>query len=295
MAARIEGIIVPMITPFTPDEALDEPRLRELTNWLIDKGVEVLFPAGSTGEAWALSFEERKRILEIVLEEAGGRVPVFCGTGGITTRDTIRLTRMAQEVGADGAVILTPFYISPNPDELFQHYLSVAKATTLPIGPYANPNRTGVEMPLDTVMRMAEVDNIIGIKDSTGRVARVADLVDRTPDDFAILQGYDNLFFEGFAVGAKGSVAMTSNVVPDLVEAIYQSFKAGDYAASLAAQNRLTPLRSALALGTFPAVTKEAMRMLGHDVGMPRRPVGPLTPDAREKLRGVLVSMGVLD
>ena len=295
MTTKLEGIVVPMVTPFTSEEELDEPRLRDLTNWLIDKGVDVLFPAGSTGEAWALSFQERTRLLEIVLEEANGRVPVFCGTGGLTTRETVKLTQMSETLGADGTIALTPFYINPSPDELYEHYLSAANSTKLPIVPYVNPNRTRVEMPVELIVRLAEIDNIIGIKDSTGRMARIAELVDRTPDDFAICQGCDDLFYQAFAVGADCAVAMTFNIVPDLVKEIYTSFRAGDQASSLAAQNRLSPLRAALVLGTFPTVAKEAMKLVGQDVGPSRRPVAPLDEKSREKLRQVLLRMEVID
>jgi 4-hydroxy-tetrahydrodipicolinate synthase len=295
MGIITEGIIVPMLTPFTSEEELDEPCLRDLTNLLIDKKADVLFPAGSTGEAWALSFEERQRILEIVIEESNGRVPVYCGTGGLTTRDTVQLTKMAEDLGADGTIALTPFYISPNPDELYQHYLSTAKATKLPVIPYANPNRTGVEMPVELVVRLAEIDNIVGIKDSTGRMAHIAEMVDRTPDDFVICQGCDDLFYPAFAVGVPCAVAMTFNIVPDLVREIYTTFRAGDHAGSLAAQNRLSPLRAALALGTFPTVAKEAMKLVGQDVGPSRRPVAPLDEESRERLRQVLLGMEVID
>jgi 4-hydroxy-tetrahydrodipicolinate synthase len=295
MKLDCRGIIVPMLTPFRDNGDLDEGSLRKLTNFLIEKGMHILFPAGSTGEGWALTREERKRVFEIVIEESRGRAPVYAGTGAISTREAIYLTQMAEDCGADAAVLITPFYIAPTGEELYEHYAAIAKATSLPLFPYNNPNRTGgVNLSAEVIVRLSSIGNVVGIKDSSGNLALTRQYVEQTPPHFAVCQGQDAVFFPSFVIGCCAAVAATANVAPDLVSEIYAAFTAGDYERSQRAQSHIAALRRALSLGTFPAVLKEAMVMLGMPMGPARAPVTSLSKDAVHKLRQVLESMGVL-
>jgi len=293
-ALQPRGMIIPLLTPFQEDGSLDEQALRRLARRLIAAGVHGLFPAGSTGEFFALSQEERCRVIEIVIEEAAGQVPVYAGTGAISTREAIQLTRAAETLGADAVVVITPFYLAPSQDELYAHYAAIAESTSLPVIPYNNPGRTGgVNLAPATVARLAAIDNLVGIKDSSGNLAQTAEYVSETPNDFAVFQGRDDLFFPSLAMGAVGGVAATGNVAPELVVELYEAFIAGDWERARAAQIKLSLLRRALSLGTFPSVLKAAMGMIGEPVGPPRGPVAPLSEAQHDALREVLTRMGL--
>jgi 4-hydroxy-tetrahydrodipicolinate synthase len=292
--ADIKGIIPAMVTPLNDQEELDEVRLRGLVNFLIEGGVHGLFPIGSQGEFYAFSPEEKRRVLEIVVEEAAGRVPVYAGTGAITTRQVIELNKIAEETGVDAVSVLTPFFISPNEAELYDHFVAVAEATSLPVLLYNNPGRTGVKLSVRLVARLAEHPNIVGIKDSSGDLTLAIEMIRQTGDDFVVLMGRDSLIYAGLQHGIKGAIAATANVAPALVAEIYQAFIEGDMARSLAAQEKLLPLRLAFDLGTFPVVVKDAMNIIGVPVGPARRPLQSLKGEARDKLRDVLEQVGAL-
>jgi 4-hydroxy-tetrahydrodipicolinate synthase len=292
----LRGIIPAMVTPFTADEEISEPALRRLTNHLIEGGVHGLFPTGSQGEFWALTADEKRRVWEVVVEETNGRVPVYAGTGAITTRETIALTKLAEESGVDAVSVLTPFYIAPNEDELYHHYRTIAESTTLPILLYSNPGRTGGNrLSPDLVARLAEVENIVGIKDSSGDLQLTAQYVQSTPSNFAVLMGRDTLILGGLLYGAKGAIAATGNVTPRLAVSIYERFRASDIDGARRAQEALIPLRLTFSWGTFPVVVKEALNLIGLEGGPARAPVGPMSSQRREQLADVLRQMGTLE
>jgi len=288
------GIIPAMVTPLTADDAINERALRRLATHLIDGGCHGLFAIGSQGEFWAFSAEEKQRVWEIVVAEARGRVPVYAGTAAVTTREAIALTRLAEKAGADAVSVLTPYFISPNDNELFDHYKAIAESTTLPVLLYSNPARTGVRLSTSLVARLAEVPNIVGIKDSTGDLELAAEYIRTAPEKFSVLMGRDTLIYAGLLYGAKGAIAATANVKPRLVADIYDKFLAGDLEGARRAQRALAPLRLAFSWGTFPVVIKEALDLMGMEGGPSRSPVGPLTGEQRERLKGVLVDMGVV-
>ncbi len=289
------GIIPAMVTPLTKNESLNESALRKLVNHLVEGGVHGLFAVGSQGEFWAFSLEEKRRILEVVVDEAQGRVPVYAGTAAITTRQAIALTQMAEEVGADAVSVLTPFYVAPSQQELYDHYAAIAAATKLPVLLYSNPGRTGgLLFSPQIVADLARIDNIVGMKDSSGDLSLTAEYIDATPDDFAVLMGRDTLILGGLLYGCAGAIAATANVAPRLVADIYESFQAGDIQGARQAQERLAPLRRAFGWGTFPVVIKEALDLMGLGAGPARRPVGPISPETRERLSEVLKDLGVL-
>ncbi len=289
-----QGIIPAMVTPLTVDDKINEPALRKLTNYLIQGGVHGVFAVGSQGEFWALSAEEKQRVWAVVVEETNKRVPVYAGTAAITTRETITLTRLAEKVGVDAVSILTPFYVAPSDAELYDHYRAIAESTCLPVMLYTNQARTGVKISPALLARLAKIENIVGIKDSSGDLEQTAEYIRVSPSDFAILMGRDTLIFAGLVYSAKGAIAATANVVPALVVSIYERFKAGDLEGAQRAQAALAPLRLAFSWGTFPVVIKEALDLIGMEGGPARAPVGPLSSEQRERLRGVLRDMGLL-
>ncbi len=288
------GIIPAMVTPLTKEDELNESALQKLTDYLIEGGIHGVFAIGSQGEFWAYSAPEKQRVWEVVVEQTAGRVPVYAGTAAVTTREAIHLTQLAEKSGVDAVSILTPYFISPNEDELFDHYKAIAEATSLPIVLYSNPARTGVGISPKLIARLAEIENIVGIKDSSGDVQLTMQYIEQTPDDFAILMGRDTLIYVGLLIGAKGAIAATGNVVPHLVAQIYDRFISGDLEGAKEAQQALAPLRHAFAWGTFPVVIKEAVDLIGLEAGPARMPVGPMSDDQRERLRSVLKEMGVL-
>jgi 4-hydroxy-tetrahydrodipicolinate synthase len=291
----IKGIIPAMVTPFNKDETLNEGALRQLVSYLIEGGVHGLFAVGSQGEFYALTPNEKQRVWEIVADETAGRVPVYAGTAGITTRETMMLNNLAERAGADAVSILTPFFINPTQEELYKHYTTIADATRLPVLLYNNPGRAGgLNLSVDLVARLAQHPNIAGIKDSSGDFSLTAEYLRCVDESFAVLLGRDTLIYAGLTHGAKGSITATANVAPKLVVEIYQAFMDGDWERSLAAQQRLAPLRHAFGLGTFPVVVKEALTLIGINAGPARAPVGPMPAENREKLARVLREMGLL-
>ena len=288
------GIIPAMVTPLTADDRINEKALRRLTNHLIDGKVHGVFAVGSQGEFWALSHDEKRRVWETVVDETRGRVPVYAGTVGVTTRETIELTRLAEKAGVDAVSILTPYFINPNDDQMFDHFKAVAESTSLPILVYTNPARTNLKISPGLLARLAQVKGIVGIKDSSGDLELTAEYIRVVPPGFSVLMGRDTLIYASLSYGTKGGIAATANVKPALVASIYDKYMAGDLAGALQAQRELAPLRLAFVWGTFPVVIKEALNLMGMDVGPCRAPVGPLSADQREKLKKVLQEMKVI-
>ena len=291
-----KGIIPAMVTPLDDQGHINEGALRKLTNHLIDGGVHGLFPVGSQGEFFSLIFEQKKEAIRIVVDETRDRVPVYAGTGAVTTREAIETTKMAQDLGVSAVSAITPYFLVPSQRELIAHYTAIAKACpNLPILLYSNPDRTQVPFPTSTVLELAAVENIVGIKDSSGDMSLTAEYIRLTRGmDFHVLMGRDTLIYAALCYGAKGSICATGNVDPRVPVEIYEAFLAGDHRRALEAQYRLAPLRIAFGLGTFPVVIKEALNMIGIEAGPAVPPVGPMTRENREKLRKILMEMGLI-
>ena len=294
MTIKPRGIIPPMITPLDKDENVDKKGVERVVNHLIKGGVHGLFSLGSTGEWYGLDFNQKREILETVMEVTNKRLPVYAGTGAITTKETLLLTKLATEIGVDALSVITPVFINPNERELFNHYQQVASITNLPILLYNNPGRTGINLSVDLVVKLSKIDNIVGIKDSSGDMTQGAEYIRRTDDDFSVLAGRDTLIYGLLAYGAKGAIAATANIVPQIVVKIYEEYQKGNLQAALKAQFQLAPLRMAFGLGSFPVVMKEGLNLLGIEVGSTLKPVEPLSEEARSKLKEVLKEMNVL-
>lgn len=291
-----QGVIPPIITPLTSDGKINEPVLRQMVDHLIEQGVHGLFPLGTTGEFYAFSNDEMKRILTIVKEQTAGRVPVYAGANHITTRGVVAFTQLAKEVGVDAVSVLTPMFVSQTQSEVYDFYKTIAESTDLPIIIYNNKPKTNVTVEPQTVARLAEIDNIVGVKDSTGDFTNTEEYIrlTRGNDNFHVLLGRDTLIYAGLCYGASGAIASCANVAPRIAADIYDKYMQGDLKGALEAQFTLAPLRIACNMGTFPAVIKEGLVMQGFNVGKCLEPISELKPEEKEKLRAVLSSMGLV-
>lgn len=296
MNFKPRGIIPPIITPFTPEGKFNEPVFRSMINYLIEEGVHGIFPLGTTGEFYAFSNEEAKHILKVAVEEAAGRVPVYAGANHITTKGVIELVKIAEEVGADAVSVLTPMFISQTQEEIYEHYRKIAESTYLPIIIYNNKPKTNVTVEPSTIAKLALIENIVGVKDSTGDFTNTEEYLrlTRDNDNFSVLIGRDTLIYAGLCYGATGAIASCANIAPRITADIYDKYVAGDLKGALEAQYTLAPLRIATNMGTFPAVIKEGLVMRGFEVGKCLEPISELNTDQKEKLSNVLKEMKLI-
>lgn len=284
----IKGIIAAMVTPMKENEDIDLEGMRYLTDYLIRKGVHGLFCLGTTGEFYGLTESEKLEVIRTVVEEANGRVPVYAGTGGTTTREVIALTNKVENLGVKAVSVITPYFIAPSQQELYLHYKNIAESTDIDIILYNIPMRTGLHLEAQTVSRLSQIQNIVGIKDSSGKFENIQSYIDSTDSDFTVLAGTDSLILQTLMAGGKGAIAATANVVPEIAVAIYENFVHGDLEKAGEAQEALKPLRNAFGLGTAPGVLKQAVNLMGINVGYPRMPVSKLEGEALDKLTQVI-------
>lgn len=286
------GAVPALVTPLTREGELMEQSLRDVIDHTIAHGVHGIFVLGSAGEFYGLDTAQKRRVVEIAVEHVAGRVPVYAGASEVTTRDAIASARTAQEIGGvDALSVLTPYFMTPTQSELVDHFTAVADATDLPVILYTNPGRTQVNLSLETVQALAEVPNIIGLKDSAGDLAATKRVIDNTPDDFAVLMGRDTLIYDSLVAGANGAIASCANVAPGLVAGIYDAFVAGDHETAQRLQAELAPLRNLLEAATFPVVLKEGLRFAGIDAGHCLAPARELTEPYRTELADYVASL----
>jgi 4-hydroxy-tetrahydrodipicolinate synthase len=294
------GCIGAMVTSLKGNGELNEEGMRWLVNHFIKSGVHGLYPCGSQGEACLLSTEEKKKVIEWVVDEANGRVPVYAGTGEISTEKTLELTKYAKDAGADGAVVLTPFYVKPDVSELFDYYKTVAETVDMPIIIYNNPARSGgVNVTPDLLFKLTEFNNIVGIKDSAGDLVQMTEYINACGEKMAIVQGVDSLVYSALSLGADGAVSgPTFNIAPKIWIGIYESFIKGDLEKARQLQSSLFPVVKATCrpstLGTYPSTVKEAMNMMGLPAGPAKKPLLPLTKVNKQELRRILSDLGLL-
>lgn len=291
-----EGIIIPVITPVDAQGKFNEPVYRQLIGFWADRGIDGVFPFGTTGEFYAFDNEVYRHVLEVTKDAVRGRMAVYAGANHITTAGAVELAKIAEEVGVDALSVLTPMFVSQTQDELLAYYTTIANATSLPIIIYNNKPKTNVTVAPETVRKLAQIKNIVGVKDSTGDMTNTEEYIRLTRDlpDFRVLVGRDTLIYAGLCYGAAGAITSCANIAPDLAVAIYNCYKAGDQAGALDAQFKFSKLRISTNMGTFPVVIKEGLRMMGYDVGDCIAPIAPLSEDKRAELREVLTSIGVL-
>lgn len=285
-----EGIIPALVTPFTEQGEVNETVLRELIRRTIASGCHGIFCLGSNGEFFALTNGEKLRIAEIAIEEAKGKVPVYMGTGSNSTGETIALTKKMEALGVTAVSVITPYFVKLSQEELMKHYEQIANAVNIPIILYNIPNLTGNALTPSTVERLAKIDNIVAIKDSSGNFDQVLQLIKLRNEGFSILVGTDSLILPGLMAGSNGAVAATANLLPETVVKIYSNWEKGDFIGAQEAQDKLQAIRNAFKLGTLPSVLKASLNASGIQVGNPRAPVSAVTDEVEEKIKAIVKS-----
>jgi len=288
------GAIPALVTPFIDGE-FDEPAFRRLVERQIAGGVHGLVPVGTTGETATLSHDEHRRVVEVCVEVAAGRVPVIAGAGSNSTDEAIELLRHAKAVGADGALVVTPYYNRPSQEGLYQHYRALNDAVQIPILVYNVPSRTGVDISNDVVQRLSVLPNIVGVKDATGDLGRASLMRLQCGEDFVMLSGDDPSALGYIAHGGHGCISVTCNVTPEPFSALIEAAMAGDFAAARAKQDLLMRLHRALFLDASPSPTKFALSVLGHCTEEVRLPVVPCSEAARPGVLDAMRYAGLLN
>jgi 4-hydroxy-tetrahydrodipicolinate synthase len=287
------GTFTALVTPFR-DGQVDEPALRALVERQIAAGITGLVPCGSTGESATLSHLEHHRVIDIVIEAANKRVPVIAGTGSNSTREAIEFTSHARDAGADGALLLSPYYNKPTQEGIVAHYEAIADATHFPLLVYNIPGRTASNILPATLARLAENEHIVGVKESCGDLDQIAHVIASCPDDFTILSGDDCNLLPLMAIGGHGGISTTSNVAPTPICELVRSFQDGDIVRARELHFELLPLFDALFCETNPIPVKAALALMGLVGEEIRLPLTPITPANRERLQGVLKEVGLL-
>ena len=289
---EIKGIIPPILTPMYDDETINEKELRHQVNRMIDAGVSGVFALGTNGEAYALSHKEKVQILRVVVDETKHRVPVYAGTGCPTTKETITLSKEAEEIGADVLSVIVPYFAAASQDELYAHYKAVAESVKLPVVLYNIPARTGNALAPATVARLAkDIPNVMGAKDSSGNFDNMKQYIELTTGigkDFSVLSGNDSLILPALCFGGKGGIAGCANVFPRTMVEIYEAFTAGDFERAKKVQDSIRIFRNCFEYGNPNTIVKMAAGLLGDPVGPCRRPFSSITPEGLEALKKTL-------
>jgi 4-hydroxy-tetrahydrodipicolinate synthase len=287
-----EGAYTAMVTPFDKKGKVDEDGLRENVKFQIKKGINGLVPVGSTGECSTLSYEEHNRVIEVVVDAAKGKVPVLAGTGSNSTWEALMLTKHAKDVGADGALLVVPYYNKPTQAGLYAHFKKLAEEVDIPQVIYNIPSRTVVNMLPETMAKLAKLKNIVGVKEASGDIKQVAKIIELTRgEDFSVISGNDSDTLAIMKLGGVGIISVASNIVPDKVVKIVESFRSGDVKTAEKIDRELSPLYKALFIETNPGPVKMAMNWMAMAAGEPRLPLVGLEPENQQKLRKVLADM----
>jgi 4-hydroxy-tetrahydrodipicolinate synthase len=288
-----QGVFTALVTPFR-DDSVDERALEALVERQIGAGIDGLVPCGSTGEAATLSHAEHRRVVEVVVAAARGRVPVLAGTGSNSTREAIELTRHAKEAGADGALLISPYYNKPTQEGIVAHYAAIARETAFPLVVYNIPGRTSSNVLPATIARLAEIEQVVGVKESSGNLDQMAHVIASVPESFTVLSGDDSLTLPLLSIGGQGVISTTSNVAPSEMVSLVRAFRAGDAGRARDVHHRLLPLFDALFVETNPIPVKAALAMLGLCRDEMRLPLTGLSAPNRERLAVVLKDLGLL-
>jgi 4-hydroxy-tetrahydrodipicolinate synthase len=294
MTNLFKGSLPALVTPFK-DGKVDEKAFRAHVNWVIDEGSHGIVPVGTTGESPTLTHDEHKQVIVWAVEEARGRVPVMAGAGSNNTVDAIEFSQHAEKVGAQGLLHVTPYYNKPSQEGLYQHFKAIAAATSLPIFIYNIPPRSVVDMSVETMARLAEIKNIVGVKDATMKLDRVSAQRQACGKDFIQLSGEDGTALAHMAHGGHGCISVTANVAPRLCAQFQEACLAGDYAKALAIQDKLFPLHQALFVEPNPAPSKAALNILGRMSDEVRLPMVPASAATRETVKAALVHAGLMN
>jgi 4-hydroxy-tetrahydrodipicolinate synthase len=294
MRTPFSGVGTALVTPFTASGQLDEPAVRRLGRRQIEAGIHFLCPCGTTGENPTLTDAERIRIVEILADEAKGRVPVLAGAGGYDTRELIHLGGQLAKAGASGFLSVTPYYNKPTQEGLYQHYRAFAESTALPIVVYNVPGRTGVNVEVATLARLAHIPNIVGVKEASGNVAQMCEVRHAVPDDFLVLSGDDALTLPLMAIGGQGIVSVASNEIPSEMVQMVEAAERNDFRAARAVHARILPLMSINFIESNPVPVKAAMAAMGLIEEIYRLPMVSPKAESKAKIVNVLTELGLL-
>lgn len=283
-----------LVTPFRGDLSLDEQTLRRLIRRQIEEGIDFLVPCGTTGESPTLSRDEHLRVIEITIEEAKGERPVLAGAGGYNTREVIELAREIEALGADGILSVTPYYNRPTQEGLFQHFQMIAEAISLPIVVYSVQGRTGVNVEPATLARLAEIENIVGVKEASGNISQIASIIHQVPPEFLVLSGDDAITLPVIALGGQGIISVVSNQIPGEMMRLARHALEGDFAKARELQRKYLPLMNINFVESNPIPVKAAMAMMGLLEPIYRLPMVPPKFESEAKIQDVLIKAGLL-
>lgn len=288
-----KGAMVAIVTPFKNDQ-VDEKALRELIEFQIANGTDGIVPCGTTGESATLSHEEHDRVIEITIDAVKKRVPVIAGTGSNNTAEALRLTKHAYEAGADGALIVCPYYNRPTQEGLFQHFKTIAESIPIPIIPYNIPSRTGVNLMPEMVAKLAKIKNIVGIKEASGSIKQMSDVINLCDKNFAVLSGDDIFTLPLLAIGGAGIISVISNVAPADMAGLVDAFEAGDMIRARVLHNKMSELIETLFIEVNPIPVKAALALMGKIEYEYRLPLCKMAEANFEKLKKVMINYGLI-
>lgn len=286
-------VLTAMVTPFDQQGEVDVNAVKDLVNHLIATGTEGLVVSGTTGESPTLTTEEKVELFQLVVEAAAGRVPVIAGTGSNNTRASIALTKKAEEAGVDGIMLVVPYYNKPSQEGLYQHFKAIAESTSLPIMLYNIPGRTSVNMSADTIVRLSEIDNIVAVKEASGNLDVMAEIIERTPEDFLLFSGDDALTIPVLSIGGAGVISVASHIIGNEMQEMINQFRSGDIQGAAAAHRRLLPIMKGLFAAPNPTPVKAALNMMGVPVGGVRLPLVELNEEEEQALQSLLPGVTV--
>ncbi|WP_431688448.1 4-hydroxy-tetrahydrodipicolinate synthase [Hahella sp. NBU794] len=290
----IKGSLVALVTPMLEDGAIDWPNLDRLLDFHIDNGTHGIVAVGTTGESATLDFEEHETVIKRVVDYVNGRIPVIAGTGANSTTEALHLTAQAKKAGADACLLVTPYYNKPTQEGLFQHFKKLAEAVDIPQILYNVPGRTACDMSNETALRLAQIPNIVGIKDATGNLERGRQLINASPEGFSVYSGDDGTAVELMLAGGKGNISVTANVAPKLLSSLCEFALKGDADAARALQEKLQPLHSAMFVESNPIPVKWAMAEMGLISSGIRLPLTELSPERRPQVRDALLALDLI-
>ena len=288
-----KGSIVAIVTPFK-DNKLDEKALTDLIEWHISEGTNAIVPCGTTGESATLEYDEHYRVIELTVQVVNGRVPVIAGTGANSTSETVMMTERAKSIGADGALLVVPYYNKPTQEGLYLHYKTVAESVDIPIVLYNVPGRTALNMLPQTVARLAGIKNIVAIKEATGNMAQVSEIINLCGDRITVLSGDDFTTFPLIILGGAGTISVSANVAPADLAAMCKAANNGNIEEARRLHYKLEPLNKGMFIETNPISVKTALSLMGKIEEELRLPLCPMAGDNREKLKNILINYGVI-
>ena len=289
-----KGSMVAIITPFDTNGQVDEEKYRQLIEFQIENGTDVIVPCGTTGESATLDYKEHDRVIQICIEQVAKRVPVIAGTGSNSTAEAIELSQHAKEMGADGVLLVSPYYNKPTQEGLFQHYKAIAEAVNLPQVLYNVPGRTGMNMEAKTTIRLAEFANIVAIKEASGNVTQASEILDKAGDKIDVLSGDDFLTLPLMACGAKGVISVTANIMPKEVKAMVTAVQQGQWDKARKMHLKMLDIHNAMFIESNPVPVKTAASLMGKCGADVRLPLVPMQPATLEKLKSVMKGYGLI-